>query len=286
MKNKTKKNKKKVLIIVVATLFVLSLLVYSSIPGSPLNTITSPISFITNPIHSFLSGTTDSIAGFFESVSNTAKIRDENIALKESNARLEQQVKELEENGRRWEELKSAFKLKDVFSDYEILGASILTRDAGDWFDVFRINIGTRENIVIDDTTSYAVVDARMNLVGRVLSSDFTSSKIMPILNEGSVVSAKMNTASGSAVRIRGDITLKDSGCCLVDKISDFTSIQVGDEVITSGLGGLYPPGIPIGTIIELRNDDQKIEKMAVLKVYTEYKSLTDVFIMKGRLTE
>lgn len=281
-----KKSKNKVFIIVVSTLFVLSVLIYSSIPGSPLNAVTSPISFITDPLQSILIKASDGITGFFESLTNSTKIRNENIVLKEANARLEQQVKELEENGRRWEELKSAFKIKEIFSDYELLGASILTREAGDWFDVFRVNIGIRDNIVIEEKSSYAVVDAQMNLIGRVLSSDVTSSKILPILNEGSVVSAKMNTASGSAVRVRGDILLKSQGLCLVDKISDFTLIQVGDEVITSGLGGLYPPGIPIGVIVELRNDDQKIEKIAVLKVYADYKSLTDVFIMKGRLTD
>lgn len=271
-------------VIVIATLFVLSIIIYSSIPGSPLYSVTSPISFVTNPIHSFLLKTSSDITGFFEAVSDSTKIRDENIALKQENALLEQKVKELEENGRRWEELKSAFQIKDVFSDYELLGASILTREIGDWFDVFRVNIGTNGGISIDGSTSFAVVDAQMNLIGRVLSSDFSSSKIMPILDEGSVVSAKMNTASGSAVRIRGDITLKEEGCCIVDKITDYSSIKVGDEVITSGLGGLYPPGIPIGVIIELRNDDQKIEKTAVLKVYADYKALTDVFIMKGRL--
>ena len=270
----------------VSTLFVLSLLIYSSIPGSPLNAVTSPISFITDPLQSILIKTTGSITGFFESVKDSTRIRQENIVLKEANARLEQQVKELEENGRRWEELKSAFKIKEIFSDYELLGASILTREIGDWFDVFRVNIGARDGIVIEEQTSYAVVDAQMNLVGRVLSSDITSAKILPLLNEGSVISAKMNTASGSAVRVRGDITLKKQSFCLVDKISDFTSIKVGDEVITSGLGGLYPPGIPIGIIVELRNDDQKIEKTAVLKVYTDYRSLTDVFIMKGRLSD
>lgn len=282
---KNNKNKNTVFIVVVSTLFILSILIYSSIPGSPLNAVTSPISFVTTPIHSILLKTTSGITGFFESITNGKKIRDENLLLKDENARLVQQVKALEENGRRWDELKAAFKIKEIFSDYELLGASILTREAGDWFDVFRVNIGTRESLIIQENTSYAVVDAQMNLIGRVLSSDYTSAKILPILNEGSVISAKMNTAGGSAVRIRGDITLKSTGLCIVDKISDFTSIKVGDEVITSGLGGLFPPGIPIGVIVELRNEDQKIEKMAVLKVYADYKSLTDVFIMKGRLS-
>ena len=282
-----KKNKKnKVFIVVVSTLFVLSILIYSSIPGSPLNIITSPISFITDPLQLFLTKTTGGVSGFFESITSSSKIRNENIELKTQNAKLEQQVKELEENGRRWEELKSAFKIKEAFSDYELFGASILTRDVGDWFDVFRINIGTRENIIIEEKTSYAVVDAQMNLIGRVLSSDFTSCKILPILNEGSIVSAKLNTIGGNAIRVRGDIMLKSDGLCLVDKISDFTTIKIGDEVITSGLGGLFPPGIPIGKIVEIHNETQKIEKTAVLAVYANYKTLTDVFIMKGRLLE
>lgn len=281
-----KSNRNKVFIIVISTLIVLSFLIYSSIPGSSLNSVTSPISFITDPLQSLITQTTGNVTGFFNYLSDSEGIRKENVSLKDENAKLKQQIKELEENGRRWEDLKSAFKIKDIFSDYELLGASILTREIGDWFDVFRINTGIRDNIVIDEKTSYAVVDARMNLVGRVLSSDYTSSKILPILNEGSIVSGKMNTVGGSAVRIRGEITLKDQGLCIVDKISDFTTVKVGDEVITSGLGGLFPPGIPIGIIVEIRNEDQKIEKTAIMKVYANYKTLTDVFIMKGKLAQ
>ncbi|MHB1484799.1 MAG: rod shape-determining protein MreC [Saccharofermentanales bacterium] len=281
-----KGNRNKVFIVVISTLIVLSFLIYSSIPGSALNSVTSPISFITDPLQSIITKSTGNVTGFFKYLSNSEGMRNENSSLKDENAKLKQRIKELEENGRRWNELKSAFKIKDIFSDYELLGASILTREIGDWFDVFRINIGIREKIVVDEKTSYAVVDAQMNLVGRVLSSDLTSSKILPILNEGSIVSGKMNTVGGSAVRVRGDITLKDKGFCLVDKISDFASIKIGDEVITSGLGGLFPPGIPVGTIVEIRNEGQKVEKSAVLKVYANYKTLTDVFIMKGKLAQ
>lgn len=283
MKSKSKKNR--YFITLLSILFILSFLIYSSVPGSPLNSVTSPLSFITDPIQSGVTMVSDKIFGFFDSLTNGIKIREENKKLKEENAKLEQKVKQLEENGRKWDELKNAFKIKEIFSDFDILGATILTREIGQWFDVFRINVGTRENILIDDKTSFAVVDSQMNLVGRVISSDYTSSKILPILNEGSVVSAKINNGIGSIVRVRGDLQLKENACCIIDKISDFSSIKVGDEIITSGLGGLYPPGIPIGKVIELINDDQKIEKRAVLKIYSNMNSISDVFIMKGKLT-
>ncbi|MHB1453610.1 MAG: rod shape-determining protein MreC [Saccharofermentanales bacterium] len=280
------KGRKSVFIVAIATLILFSLLIFSSVPGSPIASFTSPISFLTDPIQKIITGFSSNVGGFFSSIKDSERIRKENEVLLAENARLEMQLKELEENGRRWEELKSAFKIRDLFSDYELIGASVLTREIGDWFDIFRISAGTREGITIDEKTSYAVVDPQMNLVGRVYSSDFTSAKILPILNEGSIISAKLNTAGGAVVRVRGDVLLKEEGFCLIDNISDFSAINIGDEVITSGLGGLYPPGIPIGTIVELRNNDQKIEKTAVLKVYANYRTLKDMFVMKGKSSD
>lgn len=280
------KGRKSVFIVAIATLILFSLLIFSSVPGSPIASFTGPISFLTDPIQQLITGFSDNVGGFFTSIKDSERIRKENEVLLEESAQLKMRLKELEENGRRWEELKSAFKIRDLYADYELIGASVLTREIGEWFDVFRISAGTRDGITIDEKTSYAVVDSQMNLVGRVYSSDYTSAKILPVLNEGSVVSAKLNTAGGSTVRVRGDVLLKEEGFCLIDSISDFSAVNIGDEVITSGLGGLYPPGIPIGIIVELRNNNQKIEKTAVLKVYTNYKTLKDIFVMKGKSSD
>ena len=276
----------KIFIVLIITLLVMSLLVYSSIPGSALHVLTSPVSFITDPVYSAVSGLSSSIKGFFVSLTESEKIRKENEELRNENLKLNQQIKELEENGRRWEDLKSALNIRDSYSDYTIIGAGVLTREIGEWFDIFRINAGIRDKIIIDEFTSYAVVDSNMNLVGRVISSDYSSSKVLPILNEGSIISGKINAPGGITVRVRGDLILKENSKCRVDNIADITGIKIGDEVITSGLGGLYPPGIPIGVITEIKSSGQSSERMAVLEVYSDYKVLTDVFILKGQYNE
>ena len=278
-----KQGKRSIFFVTVTTLVLLALLIFSSIPGSPISSLTGPVSYLTDPVQMAFGRAVERVRGFFSSVSDSERIRMENEVLREENARLQMLVKELEENGRRWEELKAAFLIRDLFSDYELVGASILTREIGEWFDMFRISAGTRDGIVIDEASSYAVVDAGMNLIGRVYSSDLTSAKIMPVINEGSVVSAKLNTPAGSLVRVRGDVLLKEEGYCLVDNIADFSALHIGDEVMTSGLGGLFPPGIPIGVIVGLRSSDPKVEKTAVLQVYAEYRTLKDVFVMKGK---
>jgi len=276
----------KIFIVLIITLLVMSLLVYSSIPGSALHVMTSPVSFITNPIYSVVTGVSKSIKGFYESFTESEKIRNENLKLKDENLELQQKVKELEENGRRWEELKSALNIRDTYSDYTIIGAGVLTREIGEWFDIFRINAGIRDGIIIDGFSSYAVVDSNMNLVGRIISSDYSSSKVMPVLNEGSTVSGRINTPGGLTVRVRGDFILKELSKCRVDNIADIAAISIGDEVVTSGLGGLYPPGIPVGVITEIINGGQSSERRAILEVYSDYKVLTDVFILKGQYDE
>lgn len=284
---KLKKRKfNKIFLILIITLFVLSLLVYSSIPGSALHVITSPISFITNPVYSSVTGISSSIKGFYDSLVESEKIRKENLDLKDENLQLQQRIKELEENGRRWEELKAALNIRDSYSDYTIIGAGVLTREIGEWFDVFRINAGIRDGINIDGLSSYAVVDANMNLVGRIISSDYSSSKVLPILNEGSTVSGKINAPGGITLRVRGDLLLKELSKCRIDNIADITAIKPGDEVITSGLGGLYPPGIPVGIVTEVTDGGLSSERRAVLRIYSDYKVLTDVFILKGLFDE
>ncbi len=276
----------KIFIVLIVTLLVMSLLVYSSIPGSALHVLTSPVSFITDPVYSVITGVSSSIKGFFESLTESEKIRNENLKLKNENLELQQKVKELEENGRRWEELKSALNIRDAYSDYTIIGAGVLTREIGEWFDIFRINAGIRDGIIIDGFSSYSVVDSNMNLVGRIVSSDYSSSKVMPVLHEGSIVSSRINTPGGLTVRVRGDLILKELSKCRVDNIADISAISIGDEVVTSGLGGLYPPGIPVGVITEIINGGQSSERRAVLEVYSDYKVLTDVFILKGKFDE
>ncbi|MDD2392692.1 MAG: rod shape-determining protein MreC [Eubacteriales bacterium] len=280
------KGRRKIFVIAIITLLVCTFILFSSIPGSPLYKTTGPVSLIADPVQKFVTGAFDKIEGFISSIKEGQTIRDENKKLQDKVTELEQRIKELEENGRRWQELKEAFSIKELYSDYDLVGASILTRELGDWFDVFRVSVGTRDGITVEGKESYAVVDAGMHLVGRVYAADISSAKILPVLNESSVISAKLNTAGGSLLRVRGDILLKEEGLCLIDSISDFASLSIGDEVITSGAGGLFPPGLPIGIITAINDEGSYMGKSAFMKVYADYRILKDVFIMKGKVSD
>jgi rod shape-determining protein MreC len=158
-----------------------------------------------------------------------------------------------------------------------------MTRSAASWFDLFRVDVGDRDGISVTETNSYPVVDPAMHLVGRVYSSDLVSAKILPVVHQGSVVDGRIQRPGGYPVRVRGDILLRDEGLCFVDRISDEAILEVGDVVMTSGEGGLYPAGIPIGTIASISYGQNDAERTATLKPFVDFDTITYLFIMKEK---
>lgn len=270
----------KFFILVLVTLLIAAVIIFDSIPGSPVHRITAPVSALFDPAQKLVQGTGNKISDFFAAINEGIAIRQENADLKDQVAKLQYEVQQGQEAALRWNELKDAFHIKDSFENYEIYGSSILTREADEWFSVIRIDVGTSDGIEISDAnTSFAVVDAEMNLVGRVQSTDISSSKVLPILHEGFSVSAKVNTVNGAVVMVHGEVELKVDGLCKVDEIPGQVELHVGDELVTSGSGGLFPAGIPIGVIVSV-DDSSELTRYATLKPYTDISSLNDVFVM------
>lgn len=269
----------KVFILLLVTLLIVTLIIFSSVPGNPVHGITKPFSYIFDPVQKGIKGIGERISDFYVAVSDGMSIREENEALKAEIAELEYQVALGEEAGRRWEELKNAFQIKDSFENYMIVGTAILTREADEWFSVIRINSGQNDGISVTEDGTYAVVDVRMNLFGRILSSDASSSKVLPLLHEGFSVSAKVNTVNGAVVRVTGEASLKLQGLCKVSRIPDQVELQVGDELVTSGQGGIFPAGIPIG-VIESVDYSSSLNRTATLRPYVNIADIKDVFVM------
>jgi len=273
----------KVLLLVLVTLVLVTAVLFSSLPGSPLYELTTPVSALLQPVQKVFQTSWASVSGLAKSIFDAESIRRENDRLLQEIASLQNDVQRLEENGRRWEELKDAFQIKEEFSDYTIVGCQVMTRSAGPWFDLFRVDAGEREGISVTETTSYPVVDSSMRLVGRVYSSDLVSAKILPLLHQGSVVDARIDRPGGYGARVRGDILLRERGLCLVDRISADATLDVGDALLTSGEGGLYPAGIPIGTIVSIDEGQDGAGRTATLKPYVDFDTLTYVFILKTK---
>jgi rod shape-determining protein MreC len=273
----------KIVVVVFTTLLLFAFIILSSIPGSILNNLTTPVSIVLGPVQKAIYTEMTRAGDIYAAFREGLRIRTENEKLRTENAALKNKITQLEEAGRQYNALKDALLLKDRYDNYTLIGSRVLTRGIGSWFDVFRIDSGQKDGLNVTETTSYAVVDAQSRLVGRILSTDLTTARILPLLHAGFAMSAKINTVTGALVRVRGDIDLKERGFCAIDQIPTSAVIRVGDEIITSGAGGLFPAGLPIGVISEIRDTGTRLNRTAIMKPYIDLESIDTVFVMKGK---
>ncbi|MCQ2528205.1 MAG: rod shape-determining protein MreC [Saccharofermentans sp.] len=269
----------KLFIVIMAVLLILAAIILSVVPGSPLNTLMKPVGGIIAPVQRLVKDTGNGFSDFWAAINDGIAIRNENRELKAEIAELQYQITQNEEAMIRYEELRDAFHIRDTFSNYDIYGASILSREADEWFSVIRIGLGNRDGVELEKGDSLAVVDVRMNLIGRIIEVNGDDSKILPLLHEGFIVNAKVNEVNGANLTVMGDASLKHDGLCLVTDIDANVELEPGTEIVTSGNGGLFPQGIPIGVIVSVDKSNPTYIT-ATLRPYSDIGTLNDVFVM------
>lgn len=271
------RNKLFLFILITLTLFIL--MGVTANQNSEVNWISNIISVPISPIQKFFSSLGQRIESglsFFKDINAT---KQENEYLRMRINELEKENRELLGYREKNEELREALKLKDRFDDYDLIGANVIAKDPGNWFDVFKIDVGSKDGIVND----LPVLTGAKGLVGRIMGTDVTSSKVITIIDEDSVVSGWISKAGGGPVRVRGDLTLKNEGLCRMDYIPVDVDVEVGDVIETSGLGGIYPKGILIGRVKEVRKTSSDLSRYAVIEPETDFKRLEEVFVLKSR---
>ncbi len=263
------------LVILVLTAFA----VLSLVPGSPVKKLLQPVQLVTSPAQSIVKSAGDTLSDFWSAITDGIAIREENKALKEQIADLRYHLTQNEEAALRYEELKDALHIKDMFSNYDIYGASILSRESDEWFSTIRLNVGSSDGIVLEEGNSYPVLDVQMNLVGRVIETSDTESRVLPLFHEGFAVAGKVNAVNGATFMVVGDAELKRQKLCLAKDIDRDVVLEPGMQIVTSGDGGLFPEGIPIG-VIETVDYSNPLEVTATIRPYSQIGKLEDVFIM------
>lgn len=272
----------KALLLVLFTIIMLILIGFSSSQNSKINRINNLVSVPLTPIQRFFSYVGQRIDSGLSFLRDMKLIRLENEELKIRINELEKENRELLDYKEKNEQLRKALNLKDRFDDYEIIGGNVIAKDPGNWFNIFKIDVGERDGVMND----LPVLSTGKSLVGRIMATDITSSKVITIIDEDSVLSGWISKAGGGPVRIRGDLALKEQGLCRMDYIPVDVNVEVGDVIETSGLGGIYPKGIVIGKVKEVRTASSELDRYAVIEPSTDFKRIEEVFVLKKKAVD
>ncbi len=269
----------RIFILTLITVILLIIMGITSRTDSKFNAIRDIVGVPLSPIQKLLNSVGREINDSLKYFENINKLKNENEELKRQFKILENENRDYQMLKDKNEQLMEALNLKNRFDDYEIIGGNVIAKDPGNWFYIFRIDRGTRDGIHNNDT----VVSRDKGLVGRVDFAGLTSSIIVSVIDENSVISAYIRGEDGGYVRVRGDIRLKDEGFCRMDYIPFDVNVEVGDVIETSGLGGIYPMGIIIGKVVEVRKSGSDMSRYGIIKPEADLKKLEEIFILKDK---
>ena len=267
------KNKKTGIVGIIVTIIILILLVIiTNTDITKMSYIENVVSTIVMPIQNGLTYLKNKIAGndsFFENINN---LQSENEELKKKNSELEQALRELEIVKSENETLKEYVNLKDKYQEYKTIPAYVINRDIGNYSNTVVINVGTKDGIQENMT-----VIADEWLVGHVISVTEHTAKVQTIVDTATAVTSTISTTKDTII-VQG--TLDDKTVLKATYIPTQASVLQGDSVETSGIGGIYPKGIHIGTIKEVFNTKNITDRYATVETSVDFSKLATVLVI------
>lgn len=205
---------------------------------------------------------------------NLDRLREENRLLKSKVDDLTVQVATLQEVARENELLRAEMGFASSHSVYGLRGADVTSKVVGDepgsLIRALVIDSGRDAGLLPD----MPVVTGR-GLVGRVIEVNPTSAKVMLINDPRSSVAALVQRSRAAGL-VKGQV----DGSIIMDEIGRDEDVQVGDIVLTSGLGEVFPKGIVIGQVSEVLRNDTAMYQRAVINPSANLDSLEVVLIM------
>lgn len=172
------------------------------------------------------------------------------------------------------ERLKNLLGYKQDAKQFDLVTAEVVSRDSATWTNMIVINRGTDNGVKKD----MAVVTPQ-GLVGNVVEAYASYAKVQLILDPrsavGTIVQRPESRVAGIVEGNPGDKSLAR----MVNIPKDADVIE-GDQIVTSGFGGIYPKGIAVGIVQRIQNDEGGLLKYALLKPAVDFQRLEEVAVI------
>jgi rod shape-determining protein MreC len=210
------------------------------------------------------------IVDFASAPTDIVSLRQRNSELEAEVSRLQGQVIELQQKVRETEILAALVDFSRANPESTYRGAAVIGRDPSPFLHYVIINRGSSDGIL----RGMPVV-TNQGLIGRVDTVIADAARVQLITDPTSVVNVRLQNADTDAVLLgsmTGDLTL--------DMISQEVNVESGEVVLTSGLGGGYPPDLIVGQIVNVRKRDYELFQQATIQSSVDFSRLEIVLVI------
>lgn len=262
----------KILIAVLVVLILgISAAAFLNSGSSPAN---SGLGVILEPIQRASSFLAEGLSNFSINFKSSATLQKKIEEKDKEIAELQSQLVDLEKMKDQNQLYREFLELKEENPDYKFTEAAVVGRDAANPFSALVLNCGTMDDVSVNDPVIYGKY-----LVGVVTSVSLSQCTIKTILNPEVNVSA-YEIRTRDLGFVSGSAELYKDSLCQMPGLPDTTAISPGGVVCTSGVGGIYPRDLIIGTVTDVSDSSTDISATATIKPEVDFKTLTDVFVI------
>ena len=210
------------------------------------------------------------IQNYVNSPQDYNRLRQQNTELEAEVSRLQSEIISLKQQIDETRVLSALVDFARVNPEYRYVAASVIGRDPSPFLQYVIINRGSDDGL----RRGMPVVTSQ-GLVGRVAAVTAGAARIQLITDPGSSINVRIDPSKSAAV-LQGEIT----GDVSLDMIPQSATVQTGDLVMTSGLGGNYPPDILIGQITGVRSRDNDLFQRASVQPVVDFNQLDIVLVI------
>lgn len=235
---------------------------------------TGVIGTIFSPIQKLTGKISEKVNWFKSSFASAGAYRNENEQLKEKLAQYEQQLADYNEIKNKLDSYEKMLEVKDSNPDFKLCEGNIIGTDSADIFSSLIIDKGKNDGVKVNDP----VISGKY-LVGVVKKVNASYCVVQTILNPAVNVSA-FESSSREQSYVTTNIEQSGKGKCVLEGLERSTAISPGGIVLTSGIGGVYPKGLIIGTVSQVLDSDYNFSSYAVITPGADIQNLEDVFVI------
>lgn len=232
------------------------------------------INIAASPFRWCFNGISGAVRGFAAYFTEFDRISAENEALRELLKDYEAQKDRNEylEQENNW--LKNYLELKDDYNEFSFAEATVISREAGSSTQLFTLNRGSLHGVEV----GMPVVTER-GVVGFVSEVGITSSKVTGLLDASASAGALVERSSEVGV-LEGSFELRADGRCKLSYLEKNADVKVGDLIVTSGVGGVYPEGLRLGRVVGISHDPYDRSTYATVEPSVDFDNLNRVMII------
>ena len=262
-------------ILIAIAVFLVGIMAYAGANGRLTAAPQELLSVAVAPFQRAAAKLSGGVASLWENYADIDAILEENKTLTEENAALRAQMVDYDKLKAENEAYKALTNIQEQHPEMSYTSSFVIGRDPLDSFWGFTLDRGTLDGVAVND----AVISDEGYLLGVVREADLTSCKVMTILHPSFNAAGVVSRTRENGI-LNGNTTYAPDGLCTLTNLERSTETRAGDQVITTGLGGVFPPDLLVGTVQDVVPEASGKSSIAVVRPGADPRTAKHVFII------